>query len=146
MNLEEVQELWSKDCRIDETNLVGEAARIPVLHEKYYMRYVKESLRAQKLRADLIKLEKDKHEYYAGTMSKEDLAERGWEPFRLKVMKSDMSKYINSDNDIVELGLRIAYVESIAKFLEDIVRQINNRNFIITNMAKVMMFQQGVNY
>jgi hypothetical protein len=143
MNLDELNTLWAKDCKIDETNLVRESSRIPELHNKYFMFYVKEVLRVKKLKADHIELEKAKLDYYTGTMDAEDLKSRGWPPFALKVMRADVNKYIESDKEIITLSLKIAYHDSIVKYLEDIIKQINTRNFIIKNMIDWSKFQSG---
>lgn len=137
--------MWSKDGKIDVTDIISESAKIPVLHNKYHTLYTKEYLKIKKLRADLIRLEKDKHEYYSGTMSEKDLKERGWEPFRLRVLKAELQRYMDSDEDIINLSLKITYHESIWKFLEDIVKQINGRSFVINGIIKMLQFQQGVN-
>lgn len=143
MDIEELEKMWAKDCEIDETNLIGESSKIPLLHSKYYKLYYRASLKATKLRYELRELEKAKTEYYNGSMAPEDLKERGWKPNPLKILRNDINKYIESDKDIIELSLRIEYQSSLAKFLEDIIKQINNRNFIIKNMIDLLKFQQG---
>ena len=144
MDLETLNDMWKEDCEIDESNLIKEAARIPKLHNKYYMLYVKELLRVKKMKKDLKTLERDKVEWLNGTMSKEDLDLRGWKPNQLKILRQDMDKYLESDSDIVTLSLKIDYYEGITKYLEDIVKQVNTRNFIITNMIAWNKFTAGV--
>ena len=143
MTLEEINEMWAVDARISETDLGGEALKIPKLHNKYYTLYVKEALRVKKLKADLKELEMAKYEYYTGTMAEEDLKARGWKPNPLKIMKSEVSRYIESDKDVIATSLKIDYHSSTASYLEDIVRQINNRNFIIKSAIDWAKFQSG---
>lgn len=143
MDIEDVEKMWAADSEIDETNLIRESSKIPLLHAKYYKIYYRASLRATKLRYELRELERAKTEYYNGTMAPEDLKERGWKPNPLKILRQDINRYIESDKDIVELSLKIEYQSSLAKFLEDIIKQINNRNFIIRNMVDLLKFQQG---
>jgi uncharacterized lipoprotein len=143
MDIEEINQMWAQDCKIDEVNLIRESSRIPELHNKYYNLFYKEALRIKKLKADLIELEKAKTEYYNGSMDELELKERGWKPFSLKVLRSDLERYVQSDRDIVQLSLRISLHEERAKYLESIVRQINNRNYIIKNMIDWAKFQAG---
>lgn len=143
MDLEELNKMWVNDCKIDETNLSRAASIIPELHNKYYRMYMKEALKVKKLKADLVTLEKDKGDYYTGTMAEEDLKSRGWQPFRLKILRNEVNKYIESDKDVIKLSLTIDYHASIANYLEEIIRQINNRNFIIRNMIEWSKFQSG---
>jgi hypothetical protein len=144
MQIEEYEKMWAEDGKIDESNLIAESARIPQLHSKYYKLYHRAAMKAVKLRYDLKELERVKTEYYNGTISEEDLKERGWKPNPLKVLKSDIPKYIDSDKDIIELSLKIEYQSSIAKFLEDVVRSINFRRGIIQDMVAMVRFQSGV--
>jgi hypothetical protein len=143
MDIDEINQMWAKDCKIDETNLVRESSRIPELHNKYYNLFYREALKIKKLKADLIELEKAKTEYYNGSMDELELRERKWEPFRLKVLRNDMDKYVQSDRDIVALSLKISLHEERAKYLENIVKHINNRNFIIKNIIDWSKFQSG---
>lgn len=143
MNFEELNSNWAKDCKIDETNLTRESSRIPELHQKYFGIYVTEGLKLRKLKIEYKELEKAKTEYYNGSMDQEELKERGWKPNPLKVLRNDIQKYIEADNDVIELSLKIAYRESIVKYLEDIIKQINTRNFIIKNMIDFEKFRSG---
>jgi hypothetical protein len=140
---DDINEMWSKDCKIDEANIVGEAKRIPELHSKYYNLFFKEALRVKKLKADMKELERAKTEYYNGSMCEEDLRERGWKPNPLKILRNDLDKYIQSDKDIVQLSLKIALHEERANYLENIIRQINNRNFVIKSIIDWSKFQAG---
>ena len=142
--LEELDEMWKEDCKIDEANLVKEGARIPMLHHKYYMEYVSVGLRVRKLKSDLKVLYKDKLDWITGAMAEEDLKDRGWKPNPRKILRSDVDKYLDADPDIIKLSLRIDYQESIHKFLEDIVKQIAWRNNILGNMIQWSKFTAGV--
>ena len=143
MDIDEINKLWAQDCKIDETNLSRESSRIPELHNKYYNLYYREALKIRKLKSDLTELEKVKTEYYNGSMDELELRDRGWKPFALKVLRNDLDRYIQSDKDIIELSLKISLHEERGKYLENIVRQINNRNFIIKNMIDWVKFQAG---
>lgn len=143
MSTDDISEMWSKDSPIDETNLVGESKRIPTLHSKYYNMYYKEVLRVKKLRFDLKELERLKFEYYTGSLDEETMREQGWKPFQLKVLRSDIDKYLQSDKDIIQLSLKIEYHKARADYLEDIIKTIHSRNFIVKNMIDVLRFQAG---
>jgi len=143
MSTEDISELWSEDCKIDDTNLARESRRIPELHNKYYTLYYKEVLRIKKLKADYKQLEIDKREWLDGSMAEEDLRDRGWRPYQKKILRNDMDKYLQGDKDIITLSLKIDYHTERAKFLEDIVKTIHSRNFVIKNILDVMKFQAG---
>ena len=143
MSTDDISEMWSKDCKIDESNLAGESKRIPELHNKYYTLYYKEALKVKKLRYDYKELELAKREWLDGSMAEEDLRERGWKPFQKKVIRQDIDKYLQADRDIINLSLKIDYHSTRANFLEDIIKTIHGRNFVIKNMVDILKFQHG---
>jgi len=143
MDTNDISSLWAKDSAIDETNLVGESKRIPELHSKYYNLFYREVLRVKKLKAEYKELEALKREYYDGSMAEEDLKAQGWRPYQKKVLRNEVDKYIQSDKDIIRLSLTIDFHSANANFLEDIVRTIHSRNFIIKNMIDMLKFQAG---
>jgi hypothetical protein len=144
-SIEEYEKMWAEDSKIDEANLIREASRIPVLHSKYYKLYHRAALKATKLRYELKELEGKKQDWMEGLMDQQDLAKLGWRPYGPKPMKSEIPRKIETDPDIVKLSLKIEYQSSIAKFLEDVVKQINQRNFVIRVMVDLMKFQSGAN-
>lgn len=143
MSTDDISTIWAADSKIDETNLMGESKRIPELHNKYYTLYYKEALRVKKLRADYKELEFAKREWIDGSMAEEDLRERGWKPYQRKVLRNDIDKYLQADKDIIALSLKIDYHSANANYLEDIIKTIHSRNFVIKNMIDVLKFQHG---
>ena len=143
MNIDELSEMWEKDLPIDELNITKECARIPVIHNKYYNIYIKEVLRLRMLRSKLAELQKDKTEYYNGSMDPAEVISKGWKPNSLRILKADIARYVETDPDIVTMSLKIGYAETIVKYVEDIVKQISNRNFILKNMIEWTKYQNG---
>ena len=143
MDTNDIAALWAKDTPIDETNLVGESKRIPQLHSKYYNLYYREVLRVKKLKAEYKELEMEKRNYYDGSMDELTLKEKGWRPFQRKVMRQDLDKHIQSDKDIIKLSLTVDFHTANANYLEDIIKTIHSRNFVIKNMIDILKFQSG---
>ena len=143
MSTDDISEIWAADSEIDETQLAQEAKKIPQLHSKYYNMYYKEALKVKKLRYDYKILELNKREWIDGSMAEEDLREFGWKPYQKKVIRQDINQYIQADPDIIKLSLKIDYHSCRANYLEDIVKTIHSRNFIINNIIAVMKFQAG---
>lgn len=143
MNIEEIYAEWSKDGEIDQTNVSSESANIPKLHNKYFQMYVKEGLKLKKLKADYKKFYKLKCEYYRGELDIEELKQYGWEPQALKILKGDVPTYVDADDDIVNMTLKIGLQESIVEYLESIIRQINNRGFQLKTIVDWERFRTG---
>ena len=56
MNLEQIQEMWEKDSKIDPDNLHDESLKIPQLHSKYYTLYNTITLLREKARESYAKV------------------------------------------------------------------------------------------
>ena len=143
MSIDDLSEIWAKDSPIDENNLIGESKNIPKLHSKYYNMYFNEVLRVKKHKAEYRTLEHLKRSYYDGSMAEETLKEMSWKPFQLKVLRNDVDKHIQADSDIISQSLKVDYYSARANYLEDIIKTIHSRNFIIKNIIDVLKFQAG---
>lgn len=143
MTFEEIQESWSKDCQIDVLNISGESANTPKLHHKYLLLLVRAKGDLRKAHTRLAKLKALKHDYFMGIMTKEDLDRLGWEPFQLKILKADMSKYIDRDKDVITVTTSIGEAQEIVFYLEEVLRQINARGFQIKSVIDWERFQHG---
>ena len=76
-------------------------------------------------------------------MAEEDLREKGWKPFQRKVIRNDLDKHIQSDKDVIKLSLTIDFHTANANYLEDIIKTIHSRNFVVKNMIDILKFQSG---
>ena len=92
-------------------------------------------------RADHQKLWREKWEYYGG---KADAKVYAAKPFDIKVLKTDLQMYIQSDDDILELQSKISYYESIVKYIDGVIRSIDNRGWDIRNAQDWKKFEAGM--
>ena len=92
-------------------------------------------------KADHQRMYRQKWEYYGG---KADAKVYAAKPFDLKVLKTDLQMYINSDEDILNLQGKIAYYESIIKYIEGIIKSIDNRGWDIRNATDWKKFEAGM--
>ena len=144
MQLDELFELWKKDSEIDRTELGEASTNIPKLHYKYYKLFAQERLKLRKLEAEYKALYKDKWEYFQGNMSEEDLEANGWEPNPLRILKSDLNTYIDSDTDIIKQTSKMDYQKEKIDFLESVIKTINIRGFHIKNAIDWEKFKVGI--
>jgi hypothetical protein len=100
-------------------------------------------MKLKRQRADYKVLIKLKNDYYRGDMDSEELKEHGWDPQPLRILKSDIPTYIDADKDVVEASLKIGVQEAKVEYLESIIRQINNRNFILKSIIDWERFRTG---
>ena len=140
MTLEELQQSVSKDFKLDDTELDSESVSIPLLHNKYLIHFNKFSLLLKKAEYEHKTMIKDKWEYYTG---KADPGVYKEKPFDIKVLKSDVHIYIDSDPELQRADQKVAYLNQIVKYLEQVLRGINNRSFLIKNAIEWKKFTSG---
>ena len=131
MNLENLKEEVKKDLTIDKTDLASESIRIPQIHNKYLNFLMNDRLSLSKFDSDLVKLRHKKWLYYTGKMSQEELDELGWDPFDLTVLKTDIDKFVNADDDVILLQHKVVLLREKVNYLEGVMKAINNLNWNI---------------
>lgn len=142
MKLEEIEELWQQDSKVDRTDLDNESLKIPSLHSKYYKIFLREKVQLKSEEQDYKLYYKVKYEYYTGKLSQEELKENGWEPFQF-LLKNDLQVYIDSDKDIAERLLKLQVQREKVEFLESIIKTLNTRGFLIKNAVDFIRFTSG---
>ena len=144
MKLEDIQILWDKDSKINPVDLATESLRVPDLHNKYYKIYTNERLLLSKWELEFKKLYKEKYEYYMGIMDEGELRVNGWEPFTLKVLKADLAIYMEADQDITNFSHKLSLQKEKINFLEALIKNLNNRGFLIKNAIDWNKFTNGI--
>ena len=143
MNLEQIQEMWERDSRIDPDNLHDESLKIPQLHSKYYTLYNTITLLREKAREQYSKVRLERYNYYTGKATAEVYAE---EPFPYKVREKDaIQRHLEADDKMNKVDMKIKYYDIMLKFLEEIIRNISGRTYQIKNAIEWNKFQAGFN-
>lgn len=140
MNINEIEEMWREDSQIDPDNLHLESIKIPNLHSKYYEIYNNISVLKKLEENKFLELQKNKWLYYSGKASPEVYKEN---PFDHRILKSDLDRFLSSDSEIIKSKTKIDYYQLMLKFLESILKNIENRNFTIRNSIEFMKFISG---
>ena len=144
MKLQELQDMWVIDCKIDETNLGRSAARVPELHAKYLNILSTVRLQYRKADVEFLKVKKLKSRYYRGELTSEEYKELGWEPYLLnKPMKNEMDEVLHVDDDIIKYVDKLEYLKTLLLHLEQILKSINSRTWDIKSSIEWAKFQSG---
>lgn len=144
MKLDELYDMWSEDSEIDATELADESLKISKLHNKYMRIYSDERIVLLRLQADMKILKKEKYEFYADGPTKETVA-KGWTlPAKGTIIKSEIATYLEADQDIIDLSLRIGYQSQKIEFIESVIKSLNNRGYNIRAAIDWHKFTNGV--
>jgi hypothetical protein len=141
MNLDQIQEMWERDSQIDPDNLHDESLKIPQLHSKYYTLYNTITLLREKARESYNRVRLERYNYYTGKAPAEVYVE---DPFPYKVRdKEALQRYLDADEKLNKVDLKIRYYDVELKFLEEIIKIVSNRTFQIKNAIDFIKFTAG---
>ena len=144
MKLEEIQEFWNADREIDITELANESVRIPQIHDKYLKIYIDERIRLKGLQFELTKLVRLKTDYYAGKLTQEELEKLGGQQFLQRLLKNEISTYIEADEDVIKTKKNIVLIEEKCHYLDSIIKMISNRGFQIKSAIDWIKYKSGI--
>lgn len=143
MNIEELMEMWDTDSYIDPTELGDMSRIIPKLHAKYYNILIREKLKLRRFEAQMKTLKLEKHEFYTQGPNEETRA-KGWKmPAKGMILKADLPLYMEADEDIITLSLKIGIQQEICSFLDSAIWQLKDRGYNIKNAIEWHKFTHG---
>jgi hypothetical protein len=142
LDIESIQKMWEQDSKMDSNNLHTESLNIPILHAKYFNLYNTIFLLKKKAEQQRKNVRHERYEYYSGKSNPEIYIEN---PFPKKVRDKDaLQKYMDADEKLSNICLKIDYYDTMIHYLESILKVIFNRTYQIKNAIEFMKFNAGL--
>ena len=141
-DIRDLLDQWDSDVKIDRTEPGNALLDIPKLHAKYLriLATHKALLKAAEFKYN--KTKKLKHEYYSGRLDEETLKRYGWEPFPF-VLKSDISLYFDSDEDLNKAMANKTFHTDVIEICTAILKELNSRTYQLRSFIDYEKFIQG---
>ena len=142
IDLPTLQGMWEKDSKIDIDNLHTESLNIPVLHAKYYDIYNNFMLLRKKAEQQKKNTRHERYEYYSGKADPDVYIK---DPFPKKIRDKDtMNKYLDADERLSNVSMKIEYYDVMLRYIEEILKQITILPYQIKNSIEFMRFTSGL--
>ena len=125
---------------INDEDLHQQSYKNQIIKPKWLDYKSKYKLMMFQCKAEHKRLYRQKWEYYGG---KSDAKVYAAKPFDLKVLKTDLGVYINSDEDIIEVEKKIVYYETVIEFIDGVIKSIDSRGWDIRNAQDWKKFIAG---
>ena len=125
---------------INDEDLHQQSYKNQIIKPKWLDYKSKYKLMMFQCKAEHKRLYREKWEYYGG---KSDAKVYAAKPFDLKVLKTDLGVYINSDEDIIEVEKKIIYYETVIEFIDGVIKSIDSRGWDIRNAQDWKKFIAG---
>jgi hypothetical protein len=144
MKIDDIYTQWEQDSHIDRSELGNEALNIPKLHHKYFKIFTNERLVLRKYEAEFKQLKLAKHEFFTMGPTTET-HEKGWKlPPQGKIIRSDVNNYIEADQEVINMSLRIGVQQEKIELLESIIKSLTGRGFNIKAAIEWEKFKVGI--
>jgi hypothetical protein len=143
MLLEKLHEEWAKDSEMKFDQPDKLIREVPLLHSKWWQYYTTERQRYMVIKQDYDELRRAKFEWYLGRMSDEEREKRQWPHQHLRIVRQEVETYLNSDSELLPFHGKLETQELKLKFIEDCIKSINSRGYLIRNYIDWLRFSQG---
>ena len=143
MTLDELKLQVQKDLKVNDEHLDTESLKNQEIKAKYLDVKSKYELLLYRAKGEYKRIYRDKWEYYGG---KADAKVYVSKPFDIKVLKTDLSVYITSDEDVINAENKIGYLETVVDYIKGVIKSVDNRGWDIKNAIEWKKFEAGVTY
>ncbi len=120
-----------------------ESMKTPQLHSKYLNHFFDVKKELTRMSKALAKMKRIRFEYYTGTIEPNLLDKFGWEPFLRKILKTEVGMYLDSDDVMSGMEIELQDQKDKIHFLEEVLKQIGQRNFQIKEAITWQKFVSG---
>jgi len=145
MEFEQLKTLWDQDSQIDSKNLDTEALRIPRLHSKWYNFLIDLKIEYKKAELSFAKEKIAAKNYYNGDYNPDDKRFKTLGHQSRKLKGEDMNDFISADSELQKCQLKVFLIKEKMEFILNVLKQINDRGFQISNAIKWRKFMSGLN-
>ena len=143
MTLDELKLEVQADLKVDDEHLDTESLKNQEIKAKYLDVKSKYELLLYRAKGEYKRIYREKWEYYGG---KADAKVYVSKPFDIKVLKTDLSVYITSDDEIIDAENKIGYLETVVEYTKGVIKSVDNRGWDIKNAIEWKKFEAGVTY
>lgn len=142
MKFEDISKMWEADAQIDISELSKVTQDIPILHNKYFKIFSQERYRYRTMELEMKALKLAKFEFYSQGPNPDTPSHWKLPPIG-KVLKTDVPQYIDTDEDIIKLNLKMYAQSEKVDYLEAIIKQIVNRGYQVKSIIDWEKFKVG---
>lgn len=142
MNINDIKLMMLKDSHFlkDEVNIDTASLSVPELSGKYHQLISEETMSLRLLKKEYDIIYRDRWVFYSG---KADPEEYDKEEFKLKILKQDIDKFLNADEQLNTQKDKVTLQEVKINLLTEFTKSIMSLSFNIGNAIKWKKFLSG---
>lgn len=144
LTIDDILAEWKADNTIDDTKLPSELMRSPHLHSKYLEVFLHVKRKFIAATSSYNKLKYLRKKYFRGEMTREELAEQGWDQYQgLKMSQTEFNSMSEIDPILADEWVKVEYLKSLVDGLTYILKEIQNRGYTIKTMVEYNKMMMG---
>lgn len=143
MTLDALHAEWLKDQDLTLDRPDKAIRDVPLLHAKWWRYYTDERQRYVLIKQEHDELRRAKFEWYIGRLDEAERERRGWPHQHLRIVRQEVEQYLHSDTDLLPYAGKLEVQETKLKFIEDAIKHINGRGYLIRSYIDYLKFSQG---
>lgn len=143
MTLDALHTEWATDQALALDRPDKAIRDVPLLHAKWWRYYTDERQRYLTIKQQHDELRRAKFEWYLGRLDDAEREKRGWPHQHLRIVRQEVDQYLSSDADLLPYAGKLDMQESKLKFIEDAIKHINGRGYLIRSYIDYLKFSQG---
>ena len=144
MNLEQLETEWAHDSILNADDLQEEITKTAKLHAKWYAKLNTSRRDIIGLDVEIQKWTRVMESFFSRTMTLDEMTKHGFSELPEKrLLKGDLDAAVANDRKMVELKVRRGLALDRVKYIEDIVKHIHGRGFLIRDLIEWKKFQAG---
>ena len=142
MKIEEIKEMIDKDASFlrEESNIDTASLSVPELCAKYHQLIYDETMSLNYFNTEYKIIKKNRWLYYTGKADPEVYEKK---PFNLNILKADVDKFLDADDELNVISLKVKAQEEKINLLTGQVKSIMNLSFNVNNVIKWKKFLSG---
>ena len=142
MNINDIEKMIKEDGTFlkDEINIDIASLSVPELSGKYHQLISEETMSLRLLKKEYDVLYRDRWIFYSGKADPDTYAK---EEFNLKILKQDLDKFLNADEELNKQKDKVTLQEVKINLLTEFTKSIMSLSFNIGNAIKWKKFLSG---
>ena len=141
MKFDDIHKMIESDSKLELAKLQEDSLRVPYLQGKYINMHSVENGKYRRYELELKRLKFKKYEYYGGKALAEEYRDK---PLDHTILKSDVQKYIDGDDDVFELENRMMNQKVKVDMLAEFIKSLSQRTFLIKSAIDYIKFTNGL--
>lgn len=141
MKMEDVKVMVMEALKIDPSHLDRSSIETPVKYGQLLTVRLDENMELKRLNILFAEKEQEKRLYYSGKADPEVYKEK---PLDIRILKTEIQKYLDADKELQELALLIGIQQEKVDLITDSLKGVLQKTFHIKAAIEYQKMQNGV--